>query len=413
MVKLKMIRNISQKINDLLSMFPAVAIIGARQCGKTTLSKALRPDWLYMDLEQPSDFNRIDLDPEFFLQQNPQHIIFDEAQLTPKLFEILRGAIDRDRNQLGRFIITGSSSPELLTQISETLAGRIATVELGTLKANELCGKPLSQFYQLFENSLSASFFDHLKAPELTLNEIQHAWYQGGYPEPVLRHSKPFYLQWMENYENTYIYRDIARLYPRLNKIAYQRFLAMLCNLSGTILNKSDIARALEVSESSIREFLNIAEGTFLWRQLYSYEKSTSKSIIKMPKGHIRDTGLLHTLLRITTEEQLYRDPIVGRSFEGFITEEIIKGLQSLMVTHWQPFYYRTRAGAEIDLILEGPFGTLPIEIKYGTQVNSRHLKSLQDFVINNHLPFGLLINQSEKAYWLNRYIFQLPANYL
>ncbi len=394
-------------------MFPAVAIIGARQCGKTTLAKALRPDWLYMDLEKPSDFNRIDLDPEFFLQQNPEHIIFDEAQLSPTLFEVLRGIIDNDRNKPGRFIITGSSSPELLTHISETLAGRIATIELGTLKTNEIFDKPLSSFYQLFENPLSATFFDHLPPAALSLKNIQQAWYQGGYPEPVLKKSKTFYLQWMENYENTYIYRDIARLYPRLNKVAYQRFLAMLCNLSGTVLNKSDIARALEVGEKSVREFLTIADGTFLWRQLYSYEKSTTKSLVKMPKGHIRDTGLLHTLLRITDEQQLYRDPIVGRSFEGFVIEELIKGLQSLLVTHWQPFYYRTRGGAEIDLILEGPFGTLPVEIKYGTKVTSSQLKSLENFVIDNHLPFALLINQADKAYWLNRHIFQLPANYL
>ncbi len=406
-------RNMYNKINWLLSMFPAVAIIGARQCGKTTLVKALRPDWLYMDLEKPSDFNRIDLDPEFFLQQNPEHIIFDEAQLSPTLFEVLRGTIDNDRNKTGRFLITGSSSPELITHISETLAGRIATIELGTLKANEVFDKPLSPIYQLFENPLSTTFFDHLPPAALSLKDIQKAWYEGGYPEPVLKKSKTFYLQWMENYENTYIYRDIARLYPRLNKIAYQRFLAMLCGLSSTVLNKSDLGRALEVNEKSIREFLTIADGTFLWRQLYSYEKSKTKSLIKMPKGHIRDTGLLHTLLRITNEKQLFSDPIVGRSFEGFVIEELIKGLQSLMLTHWQPFYYRTRGGAEIDLILEGPFGTLPIEIKYGTKVAPNQLKSLENFVIDNNLPFALVINQAEKAYWLNRYIFQLPANYL
>ncbi len=394
-------------------MFPAVAVVGARQCGKTTLVRTLRPDWLYIDLEKPSDFNRIESDPEFFLQQNSAQVIFDEAQLSPTLFEVLRGVIDNDREKPGRFIITGSSSPELLTHISETLAGRIATVELGTLKANELFDKPLSSFYQLFENPLSASFFDHLPEATLSLNHIQQAWYQGGYPEPVLKKSKAFYLQWMENYENTYIYRDLARLYPRLNKTAYQRFLGMLCHLSATILNKSEIGRALEVSEKSVREFLTIADGTFLWRQLASYEKSAAKSIIKMPKGHIRDTGLLHTLLRITDEQQLYRDPIVGRSFEGFVMEELIKGLQSSLITHWQPFYYRTRGGAEVDFILEGPFGTLPVEIKYGTQVTNNQLKSLESFIVDNELPFGLLINQANRPYWLNRRIFQLPANYL
>jgi predicted AAA+ superfamily ATPase len=406
-------RDIFNKINQLLDMFPAVAIVGARQSGKTTLAKQCRPDWLYIDLERPSDFNRVMNDPEFFLEQNPKNIIIDEAQLCPPLFEVLRSFIDENRDQTGRFLITGSSSPALLTHISESLAGRVATVELGTFKTNELFNKPFSGFYDIFQEKLSSEKLSRLSKPSITSKNIQYAWFKGGYPEPVLKKSNIFYLQWMENYENTYIYRDIARLYPKLNKVAYQRFLTMLCKLSGTILNKSDIARALEVSEGSVREFLAIAEGTFLWRQLLSYEKSSTKSIVKMPKGHIRDSGLLHSLLRITNENDLFNDPMIGRSFEGFVIEEIIRGLQSTMLTHLDFYYYRTRGGAEIDLILEGPFGTLPIEIKYGTKVLPQHLKSLEEFVIANQLPFGLVINQAKEAYWLNRHIFQLPATYL
>lgn len=406
-------RNISNKIYQLLKMFPAVAVVGARQCGKTTLAKQLLPDWQYFDLEKPSDFDRIDRDPEFFFQQNQEYLIFDEAQLSPKLFEVLRTVIDQDRQTKGRFLITGSSSPQLLTQISETLAGRIATVELGTLKANEIYNVPLSEFYNAFAQPLFADYFNQLARANLTLTEIKDAWFKGGYPEPVLNNSPLFHAQWMENYEQTYIYRDIARLYPRLNKIAYQRFLIMLCKLSGTILNKSELARALEVSEGSVREFLNIAEGTFLWRQLRSYENTHIKSLVKMPKGHIRDSGLLHSLLRITNETQLYNDPVVGRSFESFVIEEIIKGLQSLMLTHWEAFYYRTRSGSEVDLVLKGPFGVLPIEIKYGIKTTAAQLNNLENFVKEHNLPFGLLINQAEKPYWLTPLIFQLPANYL
>ncbi len=171
-------RNLADKINSLLEMFPAVAVIGARQYGKTTLVQMLRPDWLMMDLEKPSDFNRLDFDPEFFFQQNPRHIIFDEAQLSPELFAILRSVIDSNRQETGRFLITGSSSPDLLTHISETLAGRIATVELGTMKANEIYGQPLSSFYQFFTEPLSPNFLNQLDAPQLTFNQIQKAWYQ-------------------------------------------------------------------------------------------------------------------------------------------------------------------------------------------------------------------------------------------
>lgn len=409
-----MLRNISFKINQLLWYFPAVVLLGARQSGKTTLAKALRPDWLYCDLEKASDFNRIEHDPEFFFQQHPQHIIIDEAQRSPKLFETLRGVIDQQRDIPGRFILSGSSSPELLKNVTESLAGRVAIVELGTFKANEIFAKPLSPIYSLLaENQLTRDNLSQLGSPLLDLKEIQTAWQKGGYPEPVLSTSKDFYLQWMENYESTYIARDIASLFPRLNRIAYQRFLTMLCNLSSTILNKAEIARALEVSASSINEFLTIAEGTFLWRALPSYENSVSKSIVKMPKGHIRDSGLLHSLLNITQTEQLYKNPIVGASFEAFVIEEIIKGLQATLLTHWSTHYYRTRAGAEIDLILQGPFGVIPIEIKYGSTAMPRQLRSLENFVAENNLDFALLINQAEKAIWLSKTVFQLPANYL
>ena len=406
-------RNVSFKINKLLRLFPAIVILGARQSGKTTLSKQLRPEWAYFDLEKASDFNRIEPDPEFFLQQHNSEIIIDEAQRLPALFDILRGVIDENRNQTGRFIITGSSSPDLLKSVAETLAGRVAVIELGTLKANEIYQQPLSAFYQLLQQPLTKESLDTLTEPSLNLTQMQYAWFKGGYPEPVLKKSTSFYLQWMENYQTTYINRDIGYLFPKLNRLAYQRFLTMLCKLSSTIVNKSELARALEVSEGAARQYLTIAEGTFLWRQLLSYEKSVITSVTKMPKGHIRDTGLLHSLLRITDIEQLYNDPIVGHSFESFVIEEIIKGLQATMLTHWRYYYYRTRNGAEVDLILEGPFGVLPIEVKYGSTPNMKQLRNLETFVVDNDLPFGIVINQSKQACWLSRKLFQLPVNYL
>lgn len=260
---------------------------------------------------------------------------------------------------------------------------------------------------------LEKGFLNDLPPPYLTLGELQQTWLYGGYPEPIFNPNPHFFLQWMENYEKTYLYRDIGQLFPKLNKIVFQRFLSMLCKLSSTILNKSDLARALEVSEGSIRQFLSIAEGTFIWRQLPSYEKSVHRSIVKMPKGYIRDSGLLHALLKVTDLQTLYQDPVVGHSFEGFIIEEILKGLESLMLTHWSPYYYRTRSGVEIDLIIEGPFGTLPIEIKYGSSPHPRQWKAIDAFVEDNQLNFGLLINQASEARWLSPRVFQLPVNYL
>jgi predicted AAA+ superfamily ATPase len=406
-------RNLFSKVNKLLQYFPVVTLLGARQVGKTTLSRQLRPDWRYIDLEKPSDFSLVNNDPEFFLSRQPNKLIIDEAQEMPILFNILRGVIDQDRKQKGRYIITGSSSPELLKHISESLAGRVAIVEVGTLKANEIYQQPLSPFYNLFQQKLSKSNLPDASIPPLTREHIHHTWLKGGYPEPSLEEDRFAFNQWMENYQSTYINRDVAKLFPRLNRIAYQRFLTIMCKLSGTIINKAQIARDIEVSETTVKEYFQIANGTFLWRQLLSYEKNIKKSVVKMPTGYIRDTGLLHYLLKVSDLESLYADPIVGRSFESFVIEEIIKGLQATAATNWDAYYYRTRNAAEIDLILDGPFGILPIEIKYGTAIKPRQLRTITNFVEEQKLPFGLLLNQAEKAEWISPQIYQLPVGWI
>ena len=171
-------RNITAHLVEIMAKFPAVAIIGARQVGKTTLAKVVGENFTYVDLEKPSDYDRVTRDPEFFLKQNPSNIIFDEAQLYPELFAILRGAIDEQRDKKGRFIITGSSSPELLNNVSESLAGRIAIVELGTLKANELFKAPLSDFYQNFKQMLTKETFRIESRPQ-SFDQIQEAVFEG------------------------------------------------------------------------------------------------------------------------------------------------------------------------------------------------------------------------------------------
>ncbi len=401
-----------QIINQLLNKFPAVAIIGARQAGKTTLAKQLRPQWRYLDLENPNDFELISRDPVFYFSQFDSEIIIDEAQCYPQLFNVLRGVIDKQRSKKGRFIITGSSSPELTNHISESLAGRIATVEVGTLKANEYYQQPLSDFYNVFKDKLDARHVV-MGRPPLSRDQINQVWLQGGYPEPVLSQDENFCQQWMENYYFNYVNRDVARLFPKMNKIKYQHFIKMLSQLSSTIVNKSQLGRALEISEGSAREYLKIADGTFLWRELYSFESKVIKSVVKMPKGYLRDSGLLHYLLNIRTLDELYQHPIVGQSFEGFVIEEIIKGLNAIGITHWQANYFRTRRGAEVDLVLQGHFGILPVEIKYSSTVTIKNLRALNDFVTQHNVPFGIVINQAEEAIWLTDRIVQVPVGWL
>lgn len=404
-------RNVRPQLQELLGQFPAVAIIGARQVGKTTLARSVGKDYLYMDLEKPSDFDRISRDPEFFLKQISANIIFDEAQLYPELFNILRGVIDEQRDRKGRFIITGSSSTELLENVSESLAGRIAIIELGTLKANELFQDPISDFYALFKQPLTKECFN-IKTQPRTFDQVQQAWFKGGYPEPTAMQDQAFYQEWMSNYETTYVNRDIARLFPKLDKISFRRFMSILGELSSKTLNKSDIGRSLGVSEPTIADYIDIANGTFIWRTMPSYERNVTKRIVKMPRGHIRDTGLLHHLLRIGSLSQLQISIVAGFTFEAFVIEEILKGLQDVRVQA-QSYYYRTHSGAEIDLILEGNFGVLPIEIKYGSTILSRQLRSMTEFIETHRLPFGLIINQADRIEWLTKNIVQVPAGYI
>jgi predicted AAA+ superfamily ATPase len=405
-------RNLEEKIRNLLEIFPVVLILGARQVGKTTLAKQVASSWKHIDLEDPADFDQISQNIKFFFQRFPQHVFIDEAQEYPQLFQYLRVVVDQRRDQKGRFILTGSSNPELLSQASETLAGRVGIVELSTLKVNEYYQKPLSAFYTQFQSKLKQENVVSGKAP-FSPKEIEALWLRGGYPEPILQHDEQAYKEWMTNYRNTYINRDVAKLFPRLNKITYRRFLAILSKLSGTIINKREVARAIEVTEGTIREYLTIAEGTYLWRSLPSFEKNIIKSVIKMPKGFIRDSGLLHYLLGIETMEELYEHPISGASFESFVIEELLKGLEASFATNWEPYYYRTRAGAEIDLILDGAFGVLPIEIKQGSTVRMKQLIGLSQFVEEHQLPFGMVINQSETVEWLTDKIVQIPVGYL
>ncbi len=173
------------------------------------------------------------------------------------------------------------------------------------------------------------------------------------------------------------------------------------------------MARDIEISEASVNKYLTIAEGTFLWRQQRSFERSGYKSLIKMPKGHLVDSGLLHYLSGMPDLAYLKQHPLVGRSFESFVVEEIVKGLATLSIGSWQAYHYRTKNGAEIDLILEGQFGVLPIEIKYGLHTPSQRLKVLDDFIQKEGLSFGVIVNQAERIEWLNPRILQVPVIYL
>lgn len=258
-------RNVQSKINDLLTRVPVVAILGARQVGKSTLARQIGNDWKYYDLENHAHFDLINNDPVLFFKENNQKVILDEAQQSPELFKTLRGVIDQERKINNRFILTGSASFELMKHISESLAGRIAIIELSSIKMNELRQEPLSSFFNIFEEKVSKkdlSLLKNLKSIR-SISEIKQHLLRGGYPDPAIKNDKEFHLDWMENYFNTYINRDMRSLFPGIDLLKYQRVIKMLSSLSGTIINKSEVARSSETSENQYVTTLKLFQEHF------------------------------------------------------------------------------------------------------------------------------------------------------
>ena len=408
-------RNLTSKIDKLLGSFPVVLILGVRQCGKSTISRQVRQGWKYFDLENRKDFDYISSDIDFFFRENNNHIILDEAQECPALFKNLRGVIDQGAGKTNRFILTGSGSPELIKMASDSLAGRVGIVEIGTFKMNELNEVPLPSFYKIFEREISTKTLKelmNLTAPAKSF-DVLDLFLSGGYPAPVLKNDRDYYEDWMENYFQTYVNRDIRKLFPKLDSLKYRRFIGMLSDLSGTIINKAQLGRSVDVNEVTIRDYLEIAHKTFFWRMIPSFEKTHVKSITKMPKGVLRDSGFLHYLSNIDSRERLLRSPRLGQNFESFIIEEIIKGVQASNAKRWDYYYYRTKNGVEVDLILDGKFGTLPIEIKSGMSTTTKDLRSLTYFIEGHKLPCGVVVNNDAEIKMLGDKIIQIPAHYL
>lgn len=395
-------------------MFPAVAIIGPRQCGKSTLVNAVRPDWKYYDLERPDDYQLISSDPLGFFSRQPEKVIIDEAQEFPELFKVLRGIIDQDRKAAGRFLLTGSSSPEIVKGLSESLAGRLATIELWPLKAAEFYDRPFPPAYDLLCDS--GTELDGLGSmkPVVEPNQVYEHWLSGGYPEPRIKSQvqPEFHGLWMDEYFADYIRRDIQRLFPRINTHTFRLFIQTLSFHSGNIINQSEVARALGVSSPTVRDYLEILHNTFIWRNLRSYEHNSLKKVQKMPKGFFRDQGILHHLLKIDEVDSLLLHPTAGPSFEAFVIEEIIRGFQCTMKAGIDLHFYRTKDKSEIDLIVSGPFGVIPIEIKLGYKVNQRMLTSLKNFISDTGTRFGILVNNADRVEFLTDNIVQIPARY-
>ncbi len=397
-----------------LKIFPCVVVIGVRQCGKTTLLRTLQDGWKHFDLERRADFDVVTRDPDAFFRLNPRHVALDEAQLAPEIFSALRVAIDDRRTEKGRFAISGSSSPELIRSISESLAGRVGIIELAPFSWEEVTqtsGRDSLIRRLLDRKTKPADLVEGFK-PRGNIAKVHKFWFRGGFPESWLNPEAEFHRYWIEQYLQTYLYRDVRRLFPGLDEVRFRRFIEMLGGLSGHVLNYAEVARALAVSQPTARDYFDIAHGTFIWRRIPAFSRNSMKRLVKHPRGYVRDSGLLHSFLRIPDVDALLSHPQMGASWEGMVVEEILRQLNALGAGY-EYSYYRTGNGAEVDLVLDGDFGRIALEIKYTSTVSSRDLQGLLEFVSEHKARFGIVITNDVNARIFEDNLLGLPFTWL
>lgn len=321
-------RRLETKILEALKRSPSVALMGPRQVGKTTLAHTISKHIpsVYLDLENRLDLEKVKDIEVFHAANHGKLIILDEIQRLPEVFAPLRGIIDKERRRgkkAGQFLFLGSASLDLLQQSSESLAGRIAYLELYPL--------------------------DLLEFTRNNKDAINTLWVRGGFPESVLASSLKNSFAWRNDFIRTYLERDIPQLGPRIPAETLSRFWTMLAHNQGTLLNAAQMARNLEVSGVSVGRYLDLMVDLLLVRRLPPWTSNLGKRLVRSPKVFVRDSGLTHALLHITSFNELLGHPVVGGSWEGFVVENIMAVVES----RTRPYFYRTTGGAEIDLVLE------------------------------------------------------------
>ena len=331
------VRHAETTVRQKLARIPAVVLLGPRQVGKTTLARQIARDWpggaVYLDLERPADRLRLEEADSYLRAQQGKLVILDEIHRAPGVFEVLRGIIDDNRQagqRNGQFLLLGSAALDLMRQSSETLAGRVAYLDIAPLNA-----------------------FEAAQDDEL--------WLRGGFPDSLLAPDDTQSLDWRRDFIRSYLERDVPMFAPRLPAETIGRLWTMMAYQQGGLLNQSRIASALGVANPTIDRYIDLLVDLQLLRRLRPWGGNIGKRLVKSPKVYVRDSGLLHGLLELETLNDLLGHPVCGLSFEGHCLENLIQAAGSRRV----PYFYRTQVGAEIDLLLEkGGRPEMAIEIK-------------------------------------------------
>lgn len=370
------IKRLSEKIfNEDFKNFPIVAILGTRQCGKSTLAKELGKkikNFLYLDLEKPSDLRKIE-DPELFFGVNKEMIFcLDEIQIKAELFPVLRSMVDEKR-QNGKFVILGSASRELIEKSSESLAGRISYIYLTPFSFSEIQNR----------NNFNINKF----------------WLRGGYPDSYLAESDDISWRWRENFIKTYIERDLPQFGLKTSSIILRRLFTMCAHFHGQIVNYQKMGQSLGIDYHTVQKYLDIFEQSFIIRRLPPYHTNLKKRLIKSPKIFIRDSGILHSALEIENINDLMGNPSAGASWEGFVIENI-----TTEMIGWRSFFYRTSSGNEIDLILEKGSKKIAVEIKLSAAPEAG--KGFWNVLADTKADQGWIISQVKDKYPIKKNVF-------
>ena len=336
-----------------LTWSPIVGVIGPRQVDKTTLVREIisriTKECVYLDMELPSDYRRLEDAESYLAPLNDKCVIIDEVQLVPTLFPLLRALVDQHREP-GRFIILGSAAPHVVRQITETLAGRITYHELSPFSSSEVLPGISQQLH----------------------------WLRGGFPGSLLSTSDRISRRWLEDFIQTFIQRDLSRLGFAVPFTTMRRLIEMLAHLNGNLLNLSTLGKSLGVSHNTVARYLELLEGSFLIRRLPPYHANLGKQLVKSPKLFFRDTGLLHHLLGIENYDRLRGNPAVGNSWEAYVLEQIIREAPEFSKFN----FYRTRSGAEIDLLMTRPNGkkwAVEVKLSASPKVTRGFFTALED----------------------------------